>query len=182
MECALSWTRNMKEINVKENINVFNLPFLFGRMRPSNGFSLTLPVCICFFQEKGKREVGSGNQLLDLYTTLREFHPFPYPRYSHKSQTDQFEYLDFMPPHSSFWMWVPFSRKSVASTSSTLPLLEVRSNTVSQAQCATNAGKGSCETCSLQQVYQKERLMLFWLHKASFSATLHRWCPKNCSL
>lgn len=108
MECALSWTRNMNEINVKKAKKLLILPFLFGRIRTSNGFSLTFPVCVSFSKKKEKG-IGGGNQPVNWYTTWGEFHPFLYPGYSHKSQTDQFEHSDFMTPYASSWMQVLFS-------------------------------------------------------------------------
>lgn len=63
----------------------FFLPFCFGRTRPSNGLSLTFPVCVCFFHEDwGKREVCGGNWPVNLWTTWGEFHPFLYPGYFHR--------------------------------------------------------------------------------------------------
>lgn len=83
-----TWRKSMW----KKAKNLFILPFFFGRIRPSNGFLLPFSVWVCFFQVKGKREVGSYNQLINLYSTWWEFHPFLYPGYSHKSQTDQSEH------------------------------------------------------------------------------------------
>lgn len=90
----------------------FILPCLFGRIRPSNGFLLPLSVCVCFFQVKGIREVGGYNQLIHLYSTWGEFHPFLYPGYSHKSQTDHSEHWF----HDSVLLLLdegPFPRRSL---------------------------------------------------------------------
>lgn len=107
--CSFLNTKHEGNQCERKQKKLFSLPFLFRRIRTSNDFSLTFPVCVRFFQEKGKRKVGGGKQLVNFCSTWGEFYPFLYPEYSHKSQTDQSEHSDFMTPYSSSWMQVLFS-------------------------------------------------------------------------
>lgn len=135
VECTLPEHETWRK-SIWKSKKVFFLPFCFGRMRPSNGFLLTFPVCVCFFHEdSGKREVCGSNWPVNLYTTWGEFHPFLYHRYFHRYQTDQFEHSYFLSPYPSAWTQVLFLNTAVVKTSTTSPLSEVRSNTMSQVQC-----------------------------------------------
>jgi len=162
---------------------VFFLPSCFGRMRPSNGFSLTFPVRVCFFHEDSrKREVCGGNRPVNLYITWGEFHPFLYPAYFHRYQTEQFEHSYFKFPYSSSWTLVLYLKRCVAKTSTTSPLSEVRPNTMSQAHHECTVHTKHHLPLGNTTGLPKRFLTLFCLHKGSFSATPCRQHPNNCGL
>lgn len=163
----------------KKAKNVFTLPFFFGRIRPSNGFSLAFPVCVCFFQEKVKKEVGGGNQPLNLYTTWGEFHPMSTLG------------IPIVPKQTSLYTLISWLRIPPLGCRLFPYLLSVplppyhywKWGATERVKHSVNAVKSSHETSSpLLEIYQKERLMLFCLHKDSFSATLSTGWPKNCGL